>query len=92
MPPKNCKEMKFSLITKDGTVIDLPNEVTDLCMDTDKQDECIQRLSEAISFEASYDALWAFGIDETMIKHWICNNWRKYHGLPMRRKRYGRTV
>lgn len=94
MPTKYCKEMKFGFIAKDGTVIDLPNEMTDLHIDPDQLNErfqsMINRISEAISFEIQF--LREFGIDEIMIKHWICNNWRKHHGLPMMRKRYGRSV
>lgn len=97
MPPKDCKEMKFVLMAKDGGVIDLPNEIPELQLEPEQLDEEYQRIIESlcdpVRLECSFD-MTVRPVELFFVWSGVCtweqihqNNWRRFHGLPMRRKR-----
>ena len=73
MPPKDYRERKPFLIADSGIVLPHMDEIPELHIDSELIDEETQKMLDALREPCTWEQIQQ-------------NNWRRLHGLPMRRK------
>lgn len=101
MPIKE-KEGYRMMICGNGSTFVLPDEIPELHIDSELIDEETQKMIDALREPVELSCSFNLPVSPGELIFVLCggctweqiqqNNWRKLHGFPMRRNKYGRHV